>query len=634
MNPLVRIAVCTVRSTIVLTLAAVLVAAAPALGGDAKKVEMLLLRAETEVNASRFEDAAARLAEAEKELDGIAPDAAASLKQKIAAVREKAKAEELRFHVEPLTKALQRQLDSATRELEEGSRGDGSAEVASAMERPLANAEEQLEREDAKKWLSDEVRADFKRRIAELRTRGEQAGFDVRARRAEKWIVKIEAVNAGTSTEQVYRDNVTRWMEDAAEELAQLPSADARKQQLSTRLDTARRGFDSLTANDDRDAAVDLVLARWKAIAGDAAASEEYRSESAPAYERWLVQASLEMPKTIERCGRVRQMLEDDEFTRAKQQYGSDARIVALSAELDSALDTATAKICAAANALLDRAESDSEANRKDLALALDRLRNAVEQGARGGKDFDATRIRADRAVESLAAAEAGKAAALAETEKKCRVAVDANWPTIVASCGEVAAIDPVACVEDVDAWKGRMIRVQGARNRARWDFQAGDYDFIVSVNGVPVAGQFAPELRAAIARAEAATGLRFDSSDIDDVVGEVSGACRVQGIEYSQLLKEHIPTINYKAPLLRIIAVKAGPFALSLERSASEGVAGLPAVSNASESGSSWLRWLILLALAGGYIHRRHAVNAWLRPRLSALLNLATRRLARAAGR
>lgn len=595
----------------------------PALARDVATAEKAVKWARMQMESRQFDGCRTKLAEAEAAL-GVDEASAAAVRESMAALTKECFEIERTMFAETLVDELDRGLEGAQYELDRGMEGDGNAEVAEAMESSLARMEAMTDRDDAKKWLSEEVRADYKRKAAELRARGVQAGRDVRYRRAEGWLVRVEAMNAGTSKENVYRDTVDQWMEYAGAEIEKL-SEDSRHGALTARLEKARAGFASLTANADRDEFVNGVVAKWQGmLQNDNGASAGWENEPETTYERFVQQGGLESPKTAARCRLVQYMVDDQDYQRARKDFADDARIIALVAEIDREMEGAAARICAMTNSILERAEKEqppagSEGER--WVSTFERLGPEVDRLGRDSKQREATKARADGLIARVASDKAAKVAAYGAMEKKCTAAAESSWPSIVESCGEAGRIDPVECVEDLGSWKGKTVRLADVRNRAGWDFQSADYDLIVPMNGVPVAGQFDPALWKAIEKMANATGLKFDRMAIDDVVGVVDGACRVQGIEYSQLLKEHLPTVNYKAPLLRIVAVKAGPFAVSVERSNIDGLddlgdaVGLASGSSESESGSSgfpFFKLLVLAALVAGYVKYRRQVNAF----------------------
>ncbi|MBX3471045.1 MAG: hypothetical protein KF878_29610 [Planctomycetes bacterium] len=72
-------------------------------------------------------------------------------------------------------------------------------------------------------------------------------------------------------------------------------------------------------------------------------------------------------------------------------------------------------------------------------------------------------------------------------------------------------------------------------------------------------------ELKAALEAFEAETGLALDPQAIEDLVAEVDGTAQVQGIRYSQALREYRRTDVLPAPRLRIVALRAGPIAAAV---------------------------------------------------------------------
>lgn len=595
---------------------AALVLSSPTLcARDVKSAEQAIRLARWAVESKQFTQADQRLGEATAALDGIAAADAERLRGEIAAVRSERDAVEAELQRQPLFGELQRGLDSAQRALDDGTTGDGDAEVAATMEYPLARLLQRLDDEHCQRWLTQAERDDFKHRAADLRRQGEAAGRDIRVRRAERWIGKAEAVCRGEETTQ-YRDTVLQWFEHAAGEIGQIGD-DTRAPALNQRLAKARSDFDRMTASDDREARITELTERWASIestyAGD---SIGWENEPAPTYEAWRNSGTLNMPLLEARHSLLIRMSDDDDYRAARSELADDPRIRDLVGTVDGQADAVARKIGAIVEQLAARAEQDASADRDELASRLQWLGSVVERLAGGTPTGATAATRLTGVIGQLNAAQSAAAAAHQQAIERGLAQAEQRWPQLAAAFGEaLTTIDPVASVEQPGEWRGKQVRLEGYSNRAGWDFSHADYDFIVQIQGSPVAGRLDPALRTAIAAAERANGLRFATGDISALVGVVDSIGRVQGIQYSQVLQQHLPTYDSKAPVLRIVAVRAGPFALSIHDPQDAGTAtGGSATGSAASgdaatgtSGSAGFPWLLILASLGigGFVAR-----------------------------
>lgn len=618
-----------------------------ALAGEVKEVEKFLRFARNSLESNRFEESESRLGEAEKNLSGLPEAELTRLRGEIAALRQEKDVKEREFNVGPLLKEFQRNIDAAEYELEQGMQGNGNSEVAQEMEPQLARAEERLTSESVTKWLSKEQIADIQTKIQDCRARGEKAGHDILVKRAEKWLAEVEEANKDLGNASW--DGVRSDLENAKGSIERLPESDPRRAATLARIEMLRSAFQAGSASVERGAQVEQLEKFWAQILESyGSESEGWQNETAPTYEAFTKSMTLGMEKTLARSALVRRMTENSDYIEAKKTLTDDPKMSKLIAEVDGASNAVAQKVATLAGELLAQAEADQAKDGEMLTTALRMIESTVEHRVTPTEATTATLERTRKLIQRIADDAAAAIAAREKLTAELTAKAKELWPTLLKANEELSdgfvTLDPVAAVDNIDAWKGKTVRFANANNRAGWDYQHDDYDVILPLNGIPVGGRFDPKLWEEIQRIADATGIRFDGRLVEDVIGVVDGHCRIQGITYSQLLKEHVPTVNFKAPLLRVIAVKAGPYAISLEGGAMD-LGGLSATvaagrsdgesTQADSDDSSGFPWFTLLVLGGlGYLgfQKRDLLLALLRARREQLTKTSADELMKSA--
>lgn len=607
----------------------------PALAGDAKEVEKSLRLARWALESNQFDESERRVVEADRNLEGLPEAELARLREEIRAFRAEKSAKEIEFFSGPLLKEFTRGLDAAEHDYQRGTEGDGASDVAETMERHLARIEERLKAEDTVKWLTAEQIAEIQAQVTAARARGEQAVRDIHAKRAEKWFAKIEQANQDLANASW--DTVRNHLEYAKAEAEKLPTSDPRRADYLARVEKLRATFESGSDSVSRDAEIAGLVELWATIQSSyGSESAGWEGESGPDYGAFSKSMYLGMEKTLARGSLLRRITEDSRYQAAKEKYPDDPTLAALVSELDAATHAAASPIAAVANELLTAVENDEETPDHQLTTALRVIESTLDRQVAQTAEVRSAFARTQSLIQKIADDAAAAQAAHAQLTAEMTAQANALWPKLVAAnedaVGEFVRIEPVAAVADLDAWKGKVVHFTDVNNRAGWDYQYGDYDLIVPIDGVPVGGQFDPALRQEIQRISDATGLRFDSRRIENAIGVIDRHGRIQGISYSQVLQEHVPTVNYQAPLLRIVAVKAGPFAVSLLGDTMAVAAAQAEVGSNDSSGMPWFTLIVVGAMIVVLLKKRERVLSLVRARMGDRSIRSTDELVRSA--
>ncbi len=324
-----------------------------------------------------------------------------------------------------------------------------------------------------------------------------------------------------------------------------------------------RLGEPASSPERDRDV-VEAALAVWpeaQALYGQRSAGWE--EEVAPSYRDWLACGSLGMPRTAARATLASRALADDRVLAARSRCADDLRLRAALRELEAAGAAASARLCAAASALLDDAERVGAASDPRLLPALHRLREVLTGPGARAPEQAAALARLDALLVAIERSAARRAEARLERHRACHEAALRVWPRWVADLAPDSATAPERVLGQLEAWRGRRLLLEGG---LRFPGPRHAQYFAVGFrSGQPVAFYLGERMVAAIAAAELAIGHGFTLGDftLEAVVGEVVGACVVPRQDDSR-----VPAVReaLAAPLLRVVALRAGPFALSLE--------------------------------------------------------------------
>ncbi|MBX3471044.1 MAG: hypothetical protein KF878_29605 [Planctomycetes bacterium] len=366
------------RTRTLLTLTLLL--AAPATAQDVAAARRHLRSARSDLEGRRHERAEEALRRAEAALAGPDEAARAPVLEEVAALRAALEEGARRSAGQRLAKQVERLVDAARADLE---RNAGARDVREVVERRLAEAEALLADPEAVRSIEAPARAELAALIATTReAAARSAGEGALARVAGPLSRAEQALGAATFT----RDHVMAWLRDAE---AALPGvAGGERDALARRVAAARARYAEITGKEDTDARVRDLASMWEARRR---AGEGWRDERPRGFDEWLASRDLGLPLTAEHAEAAAHAAQDERLVAARRDLAQDPRVAALAAEVDAARAAAAGKLCQAAAALLERAES-ADAGDDRLVPALEALRATLDRSAAEAAEHGATR--------------------------------------------------------------------------------------------------------------------------------------------------------------------------------------------------------------------------------------------------
>ncbi len=542
-------------------------APAPPPGVDPQAVELKkgqrhLRMALDNLKVHRPEEAERGVVRAEACLEKLEGEVRATLQGEIDDARAQITAKLRARLAEGIKSRMERLFDAARSDLEKGTRGAGSPKVGEAVEVRLREAEEVLASDDAVSSLDEESRGRLTQEIAALRERALAATADVLVSRVTEPLDRIDRAMSGDDPTE--RDSVPRFIQYAEDAFAQVLPGDPRRAELSERIARTRAAYEAAAAGAEKELVIQRAVNAWRQTTdayGDRCAGWE--GETGHDHETWLATGSLGLPLTQARVDVVERALTHPVLEAGRARFGDDPGVAATVAEVTAAGEAASGKVCALAEERLAGVAAESADADPRLERCLRALQDEVERHGKLAAGQAATLERIAARIAAFEERQQAAAAAREATDRALRQEAATLWSSWTEALGGDTHIDALAASRDPDAYLGRRVRLDGRQNRAGWDYEQQGYVFIAPIDGHPVGCVLDESLKAQIKAQEADTGLTFSALDIEGLVGEVVGACRIQGIEFSQLTRQHHPTFRFVAPKLRVIALRAGAFCL-----------------------------------------------------------------------
>lgn len=593
-------------------LALALVLAVPALAGDAAGAKRCLDSAKEYMRQTRWHDAMNQVEKGLELLDGLDDATKGPLQKELLELKKTIPQEEFKLHREQFIERLRKDVESIKEILD----NKDDSHIAGEFRRNYGGlyrldqieTKIQLDKEGRKgetksgkddvaptNYLDEATRAQFLKQVAELRKTGEEYVLKQDLAREERSVVELEDVASGKAENKYqYDDSYYKSIAQSQETLKKLAENDPRVKALIARLEAARAAYVKRAASRDHDADVALFQKEWKDVLESyGKQSEGWEQEAFKSGLQDFWSRSFGCEKTQERHSLTERFLGYDNVPAIVKKYPDDPLVKATYGEVMKLREETATKICKGIERALDEADKATPEKKHldDVKYACSSLDHILQNAAKGAKERDALIARLKALEAKWVAAIEGADKAKKDLVEKLSKAATEVWPSFKKEFS-TTEIDAGEAAKDIGSWKGKLILLErpgsGNWNRMGWDWD-GDYVFTISVHGSPVCANFDGGVLSALADFRERTGVDWehDGGDFDGMVGVVEGKCRVKSQTYSQITQKYYETGTWEAPLLRIVAFKSGPWAISVKDGTNLSKAGLKDIS-VSESGST----------------------------------------------
>ena len=532
----------------------------PAWAGDPKQAQRQVDGAKRDLENGRWDQVENQLQRAESFLQGVDDATAAPFRQEIERLRAAAKEGARKDEAEKIMDgALRRALSSLETHL---SRLGNSTGRAGAVQEAKQRFYEQVVKDGV---LTAEQAKELERRWNEVLTKAQKDDVDAAFNTVEKPLDKGEKMLKGeVDTGRSGFGSIEQQLTWAAEALAEAPKQDPRFKAMTDRLAKAQAELKRQIAQAEHDEAVGSSVQAWT-YRNENNQDERAGWEQEPlhTYEAWRRTTNNIMPKCEAAHRMAKSWLEDERAQAGVKAYPQDPQIVKIKGEAEALLQKTAERYAAAIKNITDEAGNHTKEQPKDLVQSLKYLEDTVERVLAEcpprAEALAAVKGLRERIEGEMADAQANKEALLAA----CTAAAADVWDDMKGDFSGFVDMDPTECVDSIDAWKGKLIYLENPNDRAGWEYTRGDNALVTPINGVPVALMYDDGMYQALQKMKEATGLSL--GDWQDVIAVVEGTCKVQESEWSSALNDWYPKFLHTSPRCRILAFRAGPFAISL---------------------------------------------------------------------
>ena len=270
--------------------------------------------------------------------------------------------------------------------------------------------------------------------------------------------------------------------------------------------------------------------------------------------------------RTAELVRRGSMWLKTQEDRAKVKAVASDPAVKTMIDDVRKQRDAASAKLLAYVEEAVGQAEKMTlPANQ---GYVLTNLRARLTRALEGNPRLPEIQARLDKSLQRNQSADDAVAKGREDAYQQMLKSAEANWPEIVKRYpGVQDNFDPAKAA----ALKGKTVRLKDVRNRMGWDFTSSEFQFAATVNGVPVAGRYPPEVRRAIDDLYARTKQEL-AGDRHDLIGVVEGTGKINRIERTEgevrvdggsARVKGEREVPVDAVVLRVVALRAGPIAV-----------------------------------------------------------------------
>ncbi len=538
------------------------------------------------VKGGDFDAADTSLEIAAAELEGVDATAADPIKQQIEAMKKQIAAAKGSEEKQELTRQINSNLKNLESQMDNGNfvRAD---EYLSDLESMLNDA-------GNKALLGDEAVGYLKqispiRKVVNGKLLGQKLDYaEARVKsREEDWaetVTKLKDPDGGQESlaRSAYGD-----LEMLAKVVKDLPSDNDKVKALDARVRKMQSEFDVANATAANAQLLESIKGSLSSYQDEFGGWEQ--EASAVTFKEYMAQSGadigeLNMPKTAKFISRYESFLKNLNDREDFKTSGNTPEIKAFLDETKKKYETAHAKMLKGMTAVVEEAEK-TELTNDNIGVVM-RLSGNGNRGdlhdAIGDNSPELPKLVAR--VDALIKKHKDGIAAADQAESKAYddmvAAAKKAWPDMAAKFTTETGFDP----NNASAMKGKLIRFS-TDNLMGWRFKPGDFPFATTINGLPVAGRYDPEVAKAIDDVQSRTPHTLGDSDYDgrwDVIARVEGTTgrmmtrasaegdvKVDGQKVGTVTQEYSDPVD--APIITIVAAQVGPLAVA----AGTGMAG-----------------------------------------------------------
>ncbi len=433
----------------------------------------------------------------------------------------------------------------------------------------IDKSQDLLGSDDTKTYMDANKIKAYQARLDALRVKLKAHNNAVAVERAEPSLKELEEQVAAdpfkgadeTNAHGIFTDLQTL-VDRTRAELTRVPPEDPQVKASLARLAAAKAKIEASASKWTIEQMQQQIAASWKLNSQYFAGWESERLSPNAAAQRRV--DGLE--KTARAVSGTSYWLNSADTKETLQKYKDNPVVKSTAQEAHKTQDAAAAKLNDGFNAVLADMEKKPMPDRDGERMAAHFLSNDAAQWLAGTKYKDATVARA-AALDTKWKAEAVRIEKeRGETLKRMTAEASAAWPRIEASAAPEGGFDP----SDADKWKGKTIKIKGYYNRTGWDFD-GYYDYCVDIKGVPVAGMYAPNVKAAYADVQKRSHYGIDDHTGWDLIAVVEGKGTIKrrtktdwkDADTHELIFKTESYVPEPCVLIRIIGLHTGPLAV-----------------------------------------------------------------------
>jgi hypothetical protein len=592
-------------------LATLLLPSRIALAGDIESAKKHLEEAKDALKSQNWSTLEEELKSTGDFLDGVPDAERAPVMKELTALKKEAEPKIAAVKSQKIVERITRDIDSAA---------DQANRTPDGAMQALKDVNEKLASEDARKYVDPATLKKLQSRADGLQQMAVKGVKKRVTENAKPLVDELDQQVADNPFKDKQSNETSSISQSLSAEISRirgiydaLPKDDPDVKAMNAKLDGIARKIDAYGADSDKAGVVARIADYWKNTKNY---FEGWEAETAgPNWERYTKEGSqgmsdLLMPKTVEAINRTKYWFDSEEVKKAQSTYPDEPKLKAIVAEAQKTLDTALGKMNDNFNKLLEEAEKLPTPRKNDLSFNKPGYMTDNAKRWFAGTKFEAPNIeRATKLKEKWEGATAANEKAREDAFKDLVKQSDAAWPGIRSGIQAESGFNPA----EADKWKGKTIELKGVRNRAGWDYSG--YDFAMAINGIPVAGNYAPNVNEAFKAVFEKTSSGPDDHTDWDVIAVVEGPGKI-GERTSADVRDGSTTIgkiegkrSVDCVVLKIVGLHAGPIAIGPGMSGVAAVGGTASAASASMvgdgGGSGAIGWMwrivsCLVLLAG----------------------------------